>query len=92
MPNFSRREELLLAQKAKIQEVQDAQKQKQALIDAKLKRLYKQQAQHRKEVVANLVEAAGLLWVEDGVLEKFFTGLAETLPFVATHETNAEGT
>jgi hypothetical protein len=91
MPDFTRLEQQLLAQKAKARDAQDAQKRKQARIEAQLKHLHDRRRETRLSQVGRLAEAAGLLWVEDGVLDKLFAELAERVPLVEGTEASKEG-
>lgn len=79
MPDTTRLAQQLADQKARLQHQKDMLARQQRQLDARLAALTQQRRQARLVQVGKLVEAAGLLWVEDAVLEKALARVAETL-------------
>jgi hypothetical protein len=76
---MTRQEQVLAEQKAKLQERSKALKQQEKILDVRLEQLARRRTARRQMAVGRLVEAAGLLWYPDDVLEKWFAGLAEAV-------------
>jgi hypothetical protein len=79
MPNTTKLAQQLADQKARLQQQKDTLVRQQRVLDSRLAALTQHRRQARLVQVGKLVEAAGLLWVEDAVLEKAFSRVAETL-------------
>ncbi len=83
MPDTTKLAQQLADQKARLQQQKETLARQQRTLDNRLAALTRQRTQARLMRVGKLVEAAGVLWVEDAVLEKALAHMAETLTDVS---------
>lgn len=79
MPDTTKLAQQLAEQKARLQQQKETLARQQRALDSRLAALTQQRRQARLVQVGKLVEAAGLLWTEDAVLEKALARVTEEL-------------